>query len=77
MQIPWKRSPTCCPTKPPDMMPVDVAERDMPPLTDANDLLWAARLLASVVRVHRNVIPDVREEREAGRGDPGELRRCA
>ena len=28
---------------------------------DANELLWAARILASLVRVHHNVIPDMRE----------------
>ena len=31
------------------------------PVIDANELLWAARVLASLVRVHRNVIPAVRE----------------
>jgi hypothetical protein len=43
--------------KPSDFMPVDLAERDAPTVIDANELLWAARVLASLVRVHRNVIP--------------------
>lgn len=29
---------------------------------DLNELLWAARRLAGLVRVHRNVIPTVRED---------------
>ena len=29
---------------------------------DLNELLWAARRLAGLVRVHRNVIPAVRED---------------
>jgi hypothetical protein len=29
---------------------------------DANELLWAARILQALVRVHRNVIPDMREK---------------
>jgi hypothetical protein len=47
--------------KPSDFMPVDLAEMDVPPVIDANELLSAARVLASLVRVHRNVIPAVRE----------------
>ena len=51
--------------KPPDFMPVAQREEaPSPPVIDANELLWAARVLASLVRVHRNVIPAVREERE-------------
>jgi hypothetical protein len=42
-------------------MPVDVAEMDVQTMIDANELLWAARVLASLVRLHRNVIPAVRE----------------
>ena len=33
-----------------------------PRVIDANELLWAARILAALVRVHRNVIPDMREK---------------
>jgi hypothetical protein len=51
-------------------LPVDLAESDVPTVIDANELLWAARVLVSLVRVHRNIIPAVRE-RKAGRGDPG------
>ena len=47
--------------KPPDFMPADVAEQDAPTVIDANELLWAARVRASLVRVYRNVIPAVRE----------------
>ena len=49
--------------RPPDFMPVDLAAQ-IAPLTviDANELLWAARILAGLVRVHRNVIPDMREK---------------
>jgi hypothetical protein len=47
--------------KPPDFMAVDLAEIDVPPVIDANELLWAARVRASLVRVYRNVIPAVRE----------------
>jgi hypothetical protein len=50
--------------KPPDFMPVDLAKQNAPPVIDANELLWAARVLASLVRVHRNVIPAVRENVE-------------
>jgi len=48
--------------EPPDFMPV--IERDeaaTPPEIDANELLWAARILSGLVRVHRNVIPAMRE----------------
>jgi hypothetical protein len=51
--------------KPPDFMPVDVPERHAPAVIDANELLWAARALASLVRLHRNVIPAVRENAKA------------
>ena len=47
--------------KPPDFMPVAEPEDAPAPVIDANELLWAARVLASLVRVHRNVIPAVRE----------------
>ena len=43
-------------------MPVDLAAQLSPPgVIDANELLWAARILAGLVRVHRKVIPDMRE----------------
>jgi hypothetical protein len=49
--------------RPPDFMPVHLAaEVYCPAVIDANELLWAARILAGLVRVHRNVIPDVREK---------------
>ena len=49
--------------RPPDFMPVDLAAQLSPPrVIDANELLWAARILAALVRVHRNVIPDMREK---------------
>ena len=49
--------------RPPDFMPVDLAAQLWPPrVIDANELLWAARILAALVRVHRNVIPDMREK---------------
>jgi hypothetical protein len=49
--------------KPPDFMPVDLAAQCAPStVIDANELLWAARILAGLVRVHRNVIPDMREK---------------
>jgi hypothetical protein len=47
--------------EPPDFTPVDLAERVVPTVIDANELLWAARVLAILVRVHRNVIPAVRQ----------------
>lgn len=48
--------------KPPDFMPVDRSAEVAPvPVIDANELLWAARILAGLVRVHRNVIPAMRE----------------
>jgi hypothetical protein len=34
---------------------------------DANELLWAARILEALVRVHRNVIPDMREKVKVAR----------
>jgi hypothetical protein len=34
---------------------------------DANELLWAAQILDSLVRVHRNVIPDMREKVKVAR----------
>jgi hypothetical protein len=49
--------------KPPDFMPVDLAAQlAQPTVIDANELPWAARILAGLVRVHRNVIPDMREK---------------
>ena len=49
--------------KPPDFMPVDSAAQLAPPtVIDANELLWAARILEALVRVHRNVIPAMREK---------------
>jgi hypothetical protein len=49
--------------KPPDLMPVELAAQGAPSsVIDANELLWAARILAGLVRVHRNVIPDMREK---------------
>jgi hypothetical protein len=49
--------------KPPDFMPVGLAAQlAQPTVIDANELLWAARILASLIRVHRNVIPDMREK---------------
>jgi len=54
---------------PPDFMPVDLADQLAPStVIDANELLWAARILDSLVRVHRNVIPDVREKVKVARG---------
>jgi hypothetical protein len=48
--------------KPPDFMPVDLAAQiARSTVIDANELLWAARILAGLVRVHRNVIPAMRE----------------
>jgi hypothetical protein len=51
--------------KPPDFMPVarptDWPAPSAPRPIDANELLWAARMLASLVRVHRSVIPAMRE----------------
>jgi hypothetical protein len=49
--------------KPPDFMPIDLAAQIAPTtVIDANELLWAARILAGLVRVHRSVIPDMREK---------------
>ena len=51
--------------KPPDFMPVAVAEREATSIhrvIDPNELLWAARILSGLVRVHRNVIPIMREK---------------
>ena len=49
--------------RPPDFMPVDLAAQIvLPTVIDANELLWAARILAGLVRVHRNVIPAMREK---------------
>src|SRR5262245_28841024 len=54
--------------KPPDFMPVDLADRLAPStVIDANELLWAARILDSLVRLHCNVIPDVREKVKVAR----------
>ncbi|HYV34215.1 MAG TPA: hypothetical protein VE988_00840 [Gemmataceae bacterium] len=47
---------------PPDCMPVDLAVLAVPPkVLDANELLWAARIMNSLVRVHRNFVPAARE----------------
>ena len=55
-------------SKPPDFIPVDLADQLAPStVIDANQLLWAARILASLVRVHRNVIPDMREKVKVAR----------
>ena len=52
--------------KPPDYMPVAKPEvgADGAALrvVDPNELLWAARILSGLVRVHRNVIPLMREK---------------
>ena len=52
--------------KPPDFMPVDLSTilpaLSAPRVIDPNELLWAARIMSSLVRVHRNVIPTVREK---------------
>jgi len=49
--------------KPPDFMPVAVREASAAPrVIDPNELLWAARILSGLVRVHRNVIPAMREK---------------
>ena len=54
--------------KPPDFMPVDLAAQCAPSIAiDANELLWAARILAGLVRVHRNVIPAMRENVKVAR----------
>ena len=54
--------------KPRDFMPVDLAAQLAPStVIDANELLWAARILDSLVRVHRNVIPDMREKVKVAR----------
>jgi hypothetical protein len=43
------------------------AELARPTGIDANELLWAARILEALVRVHRNVIPDMREKVKVAR----------
>ena len=49
--------------RPPDFMPVDLAAQlYRPTVIDANELLWVARILSGLVRVHRNVIPDMRKK---------------
>ena len=54
--------------KPPDFMPVDLAAQLAPTtVIDANELLWAARILAGLVRMHRNVILDMREKVKVAR----------
>jgi len=54
--------------RPPDFMPVDLAaELARTTVIDANELLWAARILEALVRVHRNVIPDMREKVKVAR----------
>ena len=41
--------------------PTDWPAPSAPRPIDANELLWAARMLATLVPVHRNVIPVMRE----------------
>jgi hypothetical protein len=53
---------------PPDLMTVVEQEVAAPPEIDANELLWAARILAGLVRVHRNVIPAMREKVKLAEG---------
>ena len=54
--------------RPPDFMPVELAaELARPTVIDANELLWEARILEALVRVHRNVIPDMREKVKVAR----------
>jgi hypothetical protein len=49
--------------RPPDFMPADLAAQlARPAVIDAHELLWAARILVGLVRVHRNVIPAMREK---------------
>ena len=62
--------------KPPDFMPVDLAGTDTPAVIDGNELLWAARVLASLVRVHRNVIPAVRENVKLAEAILGAMPAC-
>ena len=49
--------------KPSDFMPVDIAPQPSPStVLDANELLWAARILNSMVgRLHQDVVPEARE----------------
>jgi hypothetical protein len=54
--------------KPLDFMPVDVAAKiTSSTAIDINELLWSARILAALVRVHRNVIPAMRENLKLAR----------
>ena len=49
-------------------MPVDLAAQlTRPTVIDANELPWAERILAGLVRVHRNVIADMREKVKVAR----------
>jgi len=52
--------------KSPEYMPVAkpevAAEGPAPRVIDPNELLWAARIMSGLVRVHRNVIPLMREK---------------
>jgi hypothetical protein len=47
--------------RPPDYMPVAEPSELIPMQLDAHELLWAARIFASLVYVHHNVIPVMRE----------------
>ena len=51
--------------KPPDFMPVDQSTQQAPTLLDANELLWATRILARCVR--RYVAPAMSENLEVAR----------
>ena|SRR5580765_2205199 len=51
--------------KPPDFMPVDHSTQQPPTVLDANELLWAARVLARCVR--RYVAPAMSENLEVAR----------
>ena len=53
--------------KPPDLMPVATPNTGQEAsaasqVIDPNELLWALRILSGLVRVHRNVIPAMREK---------------
>ncbi len=54
---------------PADFMPVaPVTSTVVPKLIDANELLWAARILDGLARVHRDVIPAMRQSFKFARG---------
>ena len=61
----------------PPAMPVDVAAQlYRPTVIDANELLWAARILSGLVRIHRNVIPDMRKKVKLARAILGATPMC-